>query len=172
MKENIEAGAFELLGITGVSLARGHDAAGIRMAYPHVSLGLFDDKYVVLTMNAPSAHAPDLSYVRYSWRLPTAPAAVRKVAGWPCKTVNGPVVFDLAPDEAARVVLEWRFDGETVSGRYTADAEVSLALFVNGCFAPGEVLATACEGRRRAGAHPCALWGQMGVPRGTRRDRA
>jgi len=148
MKTRVEAGAFELLGISGVSLAGGHDAAGIRMAHPHVSLGLFDDKYLILIADAPDTYAPDLSYVKYSWRVPTTAAGIRKVAGWPCKTVNAPAVFDLAPDEAVRVTLEWRFDGHTATGRYTADGPVRVALFVNGCFIPGEVTSASKENCR------------------------
>ena len=136
----IKAGAFELLGITGVSLARGADVLGVRMAYPHPSLGLFDDKAAILSLDAPRAHAPDLSYVTYSWRLPVTPAGLRKVAGWPWQAVNVPPIFGLEPDEAVRVTLEWRCDQETVTGRYTADGPVRVGLFVNACYGGGQVL--------------------------------
>jgi len=123
-------------------MARGHDVAGIRLAFPHPTLGLFDDRYVLMIMDAPDVYAPDLSYVRYSWRVPITDSGIRKVAGWPCKSVNAPFVFDLEPDEAARVTVEWAFDGETVTGRYSADKQVRVGLFVNGCFAPGQIVAS------------------------------
>ena len=145
-----QAGAFELLGITGVSLARGADVLGIRMTYPHVSLGLFDDKYAILSLDRPAAHAPDLSYVRYSWRLPTTPAGLRKVAGWPWKSTNTPPVFDLAAGEAVRVTLEWRFDGQTVTGRYGADGPVRVGLMINGCFQHGEIVSATSDACRLA----------------------
>jgi len=139
---SVEAGVFEAQGISGVSMARGHDVAGIRLAFPHPTLGLFDDRYILMIMDAPDAYAPDLSYVRYSWRLPVTDSGIRKVAGWPCKSVNAPAVFDLEPDEAARVTVEWTFDGETVTGRYSTDKPVRVGLFVNGCFAPGQIVAS------------------------------
>jgi len=144
------AGAFELLGITGVSLARGADVLGVHMTYPHVSLGLFDDKHAILALDKPDAHAPDLSYVRYSWRLPTTPAGLRKVAGWPWKAVNAPAIFGLEDREAVRVTLEWRFDGQTVTGRYSADGPVRVGLMAKGCFQDGEIADATADGCRVA----------------------
>jgi len=145
---HVEAGVFEAQGISGVSMARGHDVAGIRLAFPHPALGLYDDRYILMIMDAPDAYAPDLSYVRYSWRVPVTDSGIRKVAGWPCKSVNSPVVFDLEPDEAARVTVEWAFDGKAVTGRYSSDKPVRVGLFVNGCFAPGQVVASSPDSCR------------------------
>ena len=168
MESKIEAGAFELFGLSGVSLACGHDAAGIRMAYPHVSLGLFDDKYLPLALEKPDTCAPRAGYTRYSWRVPMALSAVRKVAGWPCKATNAPVHFDLEDCESARITTEWTFDGDVAMGRYTADKPVRTGLFVNGCFAPGEVVAASRESCRLAvGEHVLhlRLIGCIGEPR-------
>lgn len=43
----ILAGAFEASGISGVALACGAEAMGVRLAYPHMTLGVFDGKDVV-----------------------------------------------------------------------------------------------------------------------------
>ena len=145
---SVEAGVFEAQGISGVSMARGHDVAGIRLAFPHPTLGLFDDRYILMIMDPPDAYAPDLSYVRYSWSVPITENGIRKVAGWPCKSVNAPFVFDLDPDDAARVTVEWAFDGQTVTGRYSSDKPVRVGLFVNGCFSPGHVRASSSDSCR------------------------
>lgn len=138
----LEAGAFELQGISGVSLALGPDVLGIRMACPHPALGLFDDKDVLLTMDGPDAFDPEQRYTRVRWRVPVTPAGVRRLGGWPRKSsVNAPLVYDFAPGEAAAITLEWRRDGDAVIGRYTADAPVRAGLFANGCFSPSTVAA-------------------------------
>jgi hypothetical protein len=142
-QSGIEAGAFELQGISGVSLACGSDVLGIRMACPHPALGLVDDKDVLLTMDGPDAFAPDQRYSRVRWRVPVTPAGVRRLGGWPRRSINAPLVYDFAPGEAAAITLEWRRDGDAVLGRYTADAPVRVGLFVNGCFAPATVTAAA-----------------------------
>lgn len=138
---SIEAGAFELQGISGVSLALGPDVLGIRMACPHPALGLGDDKDVLLTMDGPDAFAPDQRYTRVRWRVPISAAGVRRLAGWPRRSINAPLVYDFAPGEAAAITLEWRRDGDGVVGRYTADVPVRAGLFVNGCFTPASVAA-------------------------------
>jgi len=137
----LQAGAFELQGISGVSMALGPDVMGIRMACPHHALGLVDDKDVLLTMDGPDAFAPDQRYTRVRWRVPITPAGVRRLGGWPRRSINAPLVYDFAPGEAAAITLEWRRDGDTVLGRYTADVSVRVGLFVNGCFAPASVAA-------------------------------
>ena len=137
----IEAGAFELQGMSGVSLALGADVLGIRMACPHPALGLGDDKDVLLTMDGPDAIAPDQRYARVRWRVPVTPAGVRRLGGWPRRSINAPLVYDFAPGEAAAITLEWCRDGDGVVGRYTADAPVRAGLFVNGCFTPASVAA-------------------------------
>jgi len=135
----LEAGAFELQGVSGVSLARGADVLGIRMACPHPALGLVDDKDVLLTMDAPDAFAPDQRYTKVRWRVPITPAGVRRLGGWPRRSINAPLVYDFAPGEATAITLEWRRDGDTVVGRYTTDTPVRTGLFVNGCFNPATV---------------------------------
>jgi hypothetical protein len=139
----IESGAFELQGISGVSLARGADVLGIRMACPHPALGLVDDKDVLLTMDGPDAFAPDQRYTRVRWHVPITPAGVRRLGGWPRRSINAPLHYDFAPGEAAALTLEWYREDDTVHGRYTADAPVRAGLFVNGCFAPATVTAAA-----------------------------
>ncbi len=139
----IEAGAFELQGISGVSLARGTDVLGIRMACPHPALGLVDEKDVLLTMDGPEDFAPDQRYTRVRWRVPITPSGVRRLGGWPRRSINAPLVYDFAPGEAAAITLEWRREGDAVIGRYTTDAPVRAGLFVNGCFAPATVTAAA-----------------------------
>jgi len=136
-----EAGAFELQGMSGVSLALGPDVLGIRMACPHPALGLGDDKDVLLTMDGPDALAPDQRYARVRWRVPVTPAGVRRLGGWPRRSINAPLVYDFAPGEAAAITLEWRRDGDAVIGRYKADAPVRAGLFANGCFTPATVAA-------------------------------
>jgi hypothetical protein len=135
----LEAGAFELHGVSGVSLALGADVLGIRMACPHPALGLVDDKDVLLTMDGPDACDPEQRYTRVRWRVPVTPAGVRRLGGWPRKSINAPLVYDFAPGEAAAITLEWRRDGDAVIGRYTAEAPVRAGLFVNGCFHPATV---------------------------------
>ena len=137
----LEAGAFELQGISGVSLSLGPDVMGIRMACPHHALGLVDDKDVLLTMDGPDAFAPDQRYTRVRWRVPISPAGVRRLGGWPRRSINAPLVYDFAPGEAAAITLEWRRDGDIVVGRYTADVPVRAGLFANGCFASATVAA-------------------------------
>lgn len=156
-KSAVEAGAFELQGISGVSLALGPDVLGIRMACPHPALGLVDDKDVLLTMDGPDACDPEQRYTRVHWRVPVTPAGVRRLGGWPRKSsVNAPLVYDFAPGEAAAITLEWRRDGDAVVGRYTADAPARAGLFANGCFAPATVAAaTPAHGRLLLG--DCAL---------------
>lgn len=148
MTTSINAGAFEATGISGVSLAQGADVMGIRLAVPHPALGLYDDQTVLLALEKPEAYAPDLGYVRYTWQAPITPAGIRKVGGVPRSSTNSPTVFDFAPGEAARITLEWCFDGEVVRGRYTADAPLRVALLVNGCFAPARVDSATVTGCR------------------------
>ncbi len=135
----IYAGAFEGQGIAGVSLARGADVLGIRLACPQVALGLFDGKPVLLTLDAPETHAPDQGYVRYAWRAPVTRDGIKRFAGRPYSNVNAPNAFDFAPGEAVRVTLEWYQDGDVVRGRYTADGPLRAALVANGCFTPARV---------------------------------
>lgn len=139
----IEAGAFELQGLSGVSLACGSDVLGIRLACPHPALGLVDEKDVLLTMDGPEAFATDQSYTKVRWHVPITPAGVRRLGGWPRRSINAPLVYDFASGEAAAITLEWRRDGDTVVGHYTADGPVRVGLFVNGCFAPATVIAAA-----------------------------
>ncbi len=136
---HVYAGAFEGQGIAGVSLARGADVLGIRLACPQEALGLFDGKPILLTLDAPETHAPDQGYVRYSWQAPVTRAGIKRFAGRPYAAVNAPNAFDFAPGEAVRVTLEWRQDGPVILGRYTAEGPLRAALFVNGCFAPARV---------------------------------
>jgi len=137
----LQAGAFELQGISGVSMALGPDVMGIRLACPHPALGLVDDEDVLLTMDGPEDYAPDQRYTRVRWRVPITPAGVRRLGGWPRRSINAPLVYNFAPGEAAAITLEWRREGDTVVGRYTADAPVRAGLFANGCFAPATVAA-------------------------------
>jgi hypothetical protein len=132
-------GAFEMHGVTGITLARGGDAAGIRLAYPHVSLGLCDEKFPLLTLDAPTTYAPDLGYVCYAWRYPVTLAGIKRLAGWPCIPTNSPTVVDFAPGEATRVTLEWAVVEGVAVGRYTSEAPLRVGLIVNGSFAPGLV---------------------------------
>ena len=120
--EPISAGTFELSGVSGVSLASGGDALGIRMGFPHPSLGLFDGNELVLSICDPPVGAPEARYVRYAWRVPVTAAGIRRFSTFPSLHINGPTVCDYAPGEAARVVLEWAFDGVTAVGPYSADA--------------------------------------------------
>lgn len=136
---SIHAGAFEGQGIAGVSLARGADVLGIRLACPQEALGLFDGKPVILTLDAPETHAPDQGYVRYAWQAPVTRDGIKRFAGRPYSNVNAPNAVDFAPGEAVRVTLEWRQEGPVILGRYTADGPLRAALFVNGCFAPAQV---------------------------------
>jgi len=165
--QQIEAGAFELQGMSGVSLACGADVLGIRMGCPHTALGLVDEKDVLLTMDGPEEFAPDQSYTKVRWRVPVTPAGVRRLGGWPRRSINAPLVYDFAPGEAAAIALEWRREGDTVLGRYTADAPVRAGLFVNGCFAPATVaVATSTHCRLELGdsALEMSLVGSVEVP--------
>ena len=159
-KSAVEAGAFELQGISGVSLALGPDVLGIRMACPRPALGLVDDRDVLLTMDGPDAFAPDQRYTRVRWRVPVTSAGVRRMGIRPRKngTVNAPLVYDFAPGEAVAITLEWRRDGDAVIGRYTAEAPVRVGLFVNGCFSPASVeKATPSHCRLRQGESALVL---------------
>jgi len=139
---SVHAGTFELTGISGVSLARGHDVLGIRLLFIHEALGVFDGKDLPLSISAAPVHAPDLSYVRYEWRVPVTPTGIKRYAGVPRRgCVNSPAVINYDPGEAATVTLEWQFDGKTVRGRYSSDTRARFALIVNGCFLPARVTA-------------------------------
>ena len=135
----IITGAFEALGISGVSLANGKDVLGIRLGVPHYSIGLYDDKDVLLNLKSPMPYAPDQSYTRYIWQVPVTDEARFKVASFPRKKLNNCPVFDFAEHEAAQIVWEWTFDGCNVWGRYTCDKEIQTALIVNGCFSSANV---------------------------------
>lgn len=137
----IHAGAFELTGISGASLACGADVLGIRLVYVESSLGVFDGKDLALSVSAPPVMAPDLSYVRYEWRVPVSAAGIKRYIGKPRRTIYAPHVIDYEAGEAATVTLEWQFDGKTLRGQYTSDCSARFALIVNGCFRPGCVLA-------------------------------
>lgn len=140
------AGAFELTGISGVSLARRQDVLGIRLLFLHEALGVFDGKDLPLSISAAPIQAPDLSYVRYEWRVPVTAAGIRRYAGVPRRgCVNSPAVIAYEPGEAATLVLEWQFDGRTVRGRYTSDTTERFTLIVNGCFSPARVIDISLE---------------------------
>jgi len=164
--QQVMAGAFEAFGISGVSMASGRDVLGMRMAFPHPALGLYDDKDLLLALEAPEACSPDQGYVCYAWRVPVTASGVRRVAGNP-RQGNSPQVFDFAPGEAALVVLEWSFDGTVVRGRYTVDRPLRAALVVNGCFRPATVTeATPTRCRLEQGEHALqlALSGKTEMP--------
>jgi len=148
MTNEITAGWFECSGISGVSMACGSVAMGIRLAYPHMSLGLFDGKDVLLSLTECQA-APDQSYARASWRVPVTPAGIKRFASFPRAAVNSPSICEYQPGESALITLEWQFTDGTVTGRYAADAPVRVGLFVNGCFRPAAV--------RKADAAGCKL---------------
>ena len=140
MSQNTYAGAFESQGLSGVSLACGRDALGIRLACPHPVLGLFDGHDILYTLDGDMAAAPDQSYVRYTWQVPVSPEAIRRYATQPREGVNAPVVCPFRKGEAVRIMLEWQWDGAQVIGRYSASGPIESALLVNGCFAPATVL--------------------------------
>ena len=145
----LHAGTFELTGISGASLARGKDALGLRLLFLHEALGVFDGKDLPLSISAAPVHAPDLSYVRYEWRVPVTAAGIRRYVGVPRRgCVNSPAVIAYEPGEAATVTLEWQFDGKTVRGRYTSDTTARFALVANGCFRPACVVVADAEGCR------------------------
>lgn len=133
-------GAFELFGLSGVSVAEGTTTLGIRMVFPSLPLGLFDDKALVMSLVRPDAYAPDLSYVKYAWNVPVSAAAIRRFAQTPISGNNSPTPFLYAPGESAQVSIEWQVTGEGVLlGRYTSDTPLPVALLSHGCFAPAEV---------------------------------
>lgn len=144
--KRIEAGAFEMMGLSGVSLAQGGNVLGIRLATPHPAMGLFDDKDLLLTLERPDAYAPDLGYVCYRWKVPVTAAAIKCLAGTPFRSSNSPLAFHFAPEEAATVTLEWQVTlAGAVQGRYSSDRPLAAALFVNGCHRPAEVTAAAAD---------------------------
>lgn len=132
MKDIIHAGIFELHGIGGVSLARGKDVAGIRLAFPHVSLGLCDDQYLVYLLRPGFKGAPGQEFNRYSFNLPVTEEAVRKIAGQPIVGGNRPAILVDSNDEVAAVTVEWRLAGDgCVEGRYYSDKPARIGIFVN-----------------------------------------
>lgn len=166
----LEAGCFEALGVSGVSLACGRDVLGIRLAVPSPTLGLFDDKDVLLTLEKPDAYAPDLSFVTYSWRVPLTTAAIREFTRRLRAGTNSCPVYHFAPGETALVTIAWRLRAPgQVEGRFTADRPVRAALFVNGCFAPAVVLAadaTGCTLQQGEMVLAAAFCGATAVPFG------
>ena len=144
---SVNAGTFELTGISGASLAQGENALGLRLLFLHESLGVFDGKDLPLSISAAPVHAPDLSYVRYEWRVPVTVEGIRRYVGVPRRScVNSPAVIAYELGEAATVTLEWPFDGKTLSGCYTSDKAARFALVINGCFAPARVTAAVADG--------------------------
>lgn len=139
-KNQIYAGAFERLGVGGVSMAIGSQAMGIRLLYPHVALGLFDGREVLFSLDKTFMEAPDLSYVRYAWRVPVTESGIKRFCRQPRYSTNGPIIYPYKTGEAIRVVLEWSFDGKTVIGRYTGEGKTVMGLLVNGCFKPAVIL--------------------------------
>ncbi|MBU4211180.1 MAG: hypothetical protein KKD33_01200 [Verrucomicrobia bacterium] len=139
-KNQIYAGAFERLGVGGVSMAMGSQAMGIRLLYPHVALGLFDGREVLFSLDKTFMEAPDLSYVRYAWRVPVTASGIKRFGWQPRYSTNSPIIYPYKTGEAIRVVLEWSFDGKTVIGRYTSEGQTVMGLLVNGCFAPAVIL--------------------------------
>ena len=113
---------------------------GIRMTYPHPSLGLFDHKEVLLNLDAVGPCAPDLSYVRYAWRVPVTHSAICRFATTPWAATNAPMVFDFTPEESAHITLQWRVQDDCVVGRYSSSRTVRVGLIVNGCFAAAKVM--------------------------------
>lgn len=165
---HMEFGAFEMFGLGGVSIANGPVAMGIRMTFPHLSLGLFDDKSMVMSLVRPDDYAPDLSYVRYSWRVPVAEDAIRRFAKTPVTGNNSPTTFTYAEGEAAEVTLEWQLvEGRIIRGRYTSDLPVKAALFSNGCFVPAEVVHSSVDSmklRQQENTLHLRLMGNREVP--------
>lgn len=137
-KQNIiYAGAFERLGVGGVSMASGNVALGIRFIYPQINIGLFDGREIILSLDKTFSAAPDQSYVRYAWHMPLTFSGVRRFGARPRHATNSPIVYDYAPGESVRIALEWSFDGRVVTGRYASDGPVQVGLLTNGCFARG-----------------------------------
>ena len=168
MSDPVQVGAFEIQGISGVSLASGRDAMGIRLACPHPALGLFDGHDILFTLDRPEVHAPDQSYVKYSWQVPVTPEAIRRYATWPRQGINAPVVCEFKDGETVRVTLEWSWTAETVVGRYSATGPIKVALIANGCFGSARVLDASAEGCHLSqGAHVLHLHlrGKVGEPR-------
>lgn len=152
-------GVFEMFGLSGVSIAQGKVAMGIRMAFPHFSLGLFDDKALVMSLNRPDVYAPDLSYVKYSWNVPVTEAAIRRFSQTPISGNNSPTAFLYEPGEAAEIAFEWQLvEGRILRGRYTSDRLVRAALFSNGCFEAAAVVGATVESMQlKQGAHTLHL---------------
>jgi hypothetical protein len=164
----MEYGAFEMFGLSGVSIANGSVAMGIRMTFPQLALGLFDDKSLVMSLVRPDDYAPDLSYVRYSWNVPVTEAAIRRFARLPVSGNNSPTAFHYDDGEAAEVTLEWQLsEGRIIMGRYTSNLPVRAALFSNGCFAPAEVIHASPDSmqlRQQENILYLRLTGNMEVP--------
>ncbi len=167
--DKIEIGAFEAQGLSGVSMAHGADAMGIRMAFPHYSVGMFDDKDILMTLERMGPHAADMSYVTFAWRVPITRNGMREFAGKPRLTTNSPVVYDFKDGDAARVAIEWyQTECGVVIGRYVSDLPVRGMLVANGCCAAAVVEAALASGcRMRQDQTTCALRivGKVGQPR-------
>lgn len=133
------AGALELQGLSGVALADGSVAMGVRLGCPHLSLGMFEGLDILYSLSEPPLHAPDSSWARVAWQAPVTAAGVQRYASRPRQNVNMPRATRYAEGEAATVALEWMLEDGVLHARYTATAEVSAALFAAGCFEPAQV---------------------------------
>ncbi len=140
LNNTIVAGALEAQGISGVSLACGAAVMGVRLAFPHPVLGLFDGADILYTLEKPDTVAPNGRYVKYNWRVPVTSAGIKRYAAWPRQGINAPSICAFTSGEAACVTLEWRFAEGRVIGCYTSDTAIDAGLFINGAFAPATVL--------------------------------
>lgn len=164
---SIEAGAFELQGLSGVAMACGGDAIGVRMGHPHPALGMFDGADILYSLHEAPLYTHDGSYSRTAWRVPITADGVKRYGSFPRTGINTPRVIEYEAGEAAGVVLEWWQDGSTVRGRYASDHPVTAALFFGGCFATAQVEnGDATHGRLSQGGITLDLWlrGQVERP--------
>ena len=125
----------EALGVNGVSLARGPDAAGFRVAPLLPDAGLVDGRLALAHLVDFGPFEPGVSG-RAVFAVPVSREAARISMRWELHGQNGVFVPAFPEGGAARLALGWELRGGVLSLRISSDRALSALVFLKGALAP------------------------------------
>ena len=138
-ESRLVAGSIDAMGMNGVGLAEGPNAIGFRAVALLPSHGRVDDRFLFGNLLRLGPYDPDGGYSSTEWAVPLAASAVRRALRLELYGENAIPVPDYAEGEAARMRLEWTFDGRDAVARVSSDRAVEALLLFNGNVAPATV---------------------------------
>ena len=126
------SGQLDANAVSGAAIARGGDAVGVRLAPLLPEWGRQDRRMLERHLYRKGPYAPDGSYGRTEFIVPTDPKAIRDMLAWEAYSENATFVPDYPMGQAAKVSAEWVLDNGALHVRYSTDRDVDALLYVYG----------------------------------------